>query len=297
MKDMFLRKVKNYLTYRMELLNQELQLCRERRELAKEVPDDSLAEVDVYHWHTGEGEENLGDYLAPVICDRLRARFDLPRMVKGGKQRRLLAVGSVLGFSCRNAVVWGSGVLSRYYLYGRRIQTAQLDVRCVRGPLTREYLLELGKSCPEVYGDPAILMPLIYTPKKPEARHRAALVRHFKEMPFAQLPRDVVDVNILTRDYEAFLDTIAACDRVISSSLHGIILAESYGIPAILLDRTGKMNLFKYRDYYFSTGRTQTVTARTVEEALELEPMPLPDLDALRQGLLDAFPKDLWEES
>ena len=38
---------------------------------------------------------------------------------------------------------------------------------------------------------------------------------------------------------------------VISSSLHGIILAETYGIPAILLMDKVTNNMFKYNDYYY----------------------------------------------
>ena len=53
--------------------------------------------------------------------------------------------------------------------------------------------------------------------------------------------------------------------------------------------------MFKYNDYYYSTGRFEYPIARTVEEALKMKPAPLPDLSELRNNILEAFPYDLWE--
>lgn len=80
---------------------------------------------------------------------------------------------------------------------------------------------------------------------------------------------------------------------ILSSSLHGIILAETYGIPAIMLK--SPLDTFKFRDYYYSTGRFDFPIANTVEEALKMEPPALPNLDNLRQGLIDSFPYDIWK--
>ena len=52
----------------------------------------------------------------------------------------------------------------------------------------------------------------------------------------------------------------------------------------------------KYYDWYFSTGRMCVKIARTMEEAIEMEPMSLPDLTGLREKLMAAFPYDLWEQ-
>ena len=41
-------------------------------------------------------------------------------------------------------------------------------------------------------------------------------------------------LQVLTTDYRLFLNELVRGERVISSSLHGIILAESYGVPAVL---------------------------------------------------------------
>ena len=78
-------------------------------------------------------------------------------------------------------------------------------------------------------------------------------------------------------------------DLVISTSLHGIIFAESLGIPAVWL-RTefSSETIFKYYDYYFGTGRTSVVMVDSVEAGLTCKPMQLPTFDY--QRILSTFP-------
>lgn len=52
--------------------------------------------------------------------------------------------------------------------------------------------------------------------------------------------------------------------------------------------------LFKYKDYYYSTGRYEFPVVHSVEEALKTSPPPIPDLSAMRENVAKLFPKDLW---
>ena len=81
---------------------------------------------------------------------------------------------------------------------------------------------------------------------------------------------------------------------IISSSLHGIILAESYGIPAIWL-KDSSVDEFKYYDWYYSTGRFNITPSLTIEDARQKSPPDLPDLQNLRKSLIDSFPYELWK--
>lgn len=100
-------------------------------------------------------------------------------------------------------------------------------------------------------------------------------------------------INMSTTDYKFVINEIVKSKLVISSSLHGIILAETYGIPAILLNSGG--DLFKYMDWYESTGRNDVKVVDNIEKALNMEPMRLPKLEEMQEKVLKAFPKDLWE--
>lgn len=83
---------------------------------------------------------------------------------------------------------------------------------------------------------------------------------------------------------------------VISSSLHGIILAESYGVPAVLLD-TGNKNLFKYYDYYEGTGRNYVPIVKSIEEGLQynFDNYNFPNIEEIQDRLIKTFPIDLWD--
>lgn len=161
--------------------------------------------------------------------------------------------------------------------------------------MTRDVLLRLGHQCPEIYGDPAILMPMIYQPNIKKQFDYSIVLQFRHERKFREEHPDEHMVSMNTNDYKAVIDEIVASNVVYTSSLHGIILAEAYGVPAVFFRGLSKRIDFKYLDYYFSTGRRDIVIAETFEEALKLKPLPLPDLSKLRQGLLDSFPYDLWD--
>ena len=240
-----------------------------------------------------EKNENLGDYLAVLIFGYLLDMHRIDKNVCYGK-KHLYTVGSIIFMGLQNAVIWGSGLL-----YEDKLPTLvtderfsrfkiKLDIRAVRGPKTREVLLRYGYDCPEVYGDPAILMPLIYNPVC-EKFYEYTVIHHMSSKSADE------GVSILTTDYKAFIDRIVQSKLVISGSLHGIILAEAYGVPAILLKDRTNLDMFKYMDYYYGTGRKDFPVAETISEALTMKKLQPPDFSNMQRQLLNAFPTDLWE--
>lgn len=51
----------------------------------------------------------------------------------------------------------------------------------------------------------------------------------------------------------------------------------------------------KFFDWYLSTGRTEIKVANSLDEALHMKPMSLPNLNGMRMKLIRSFPYDLWE--
>lgn len=242
---------------------------------------------------------NLGDTLSPVIVSWLLEKrgLSLDDAVSGTKH--LFAVGSVLGRGCFDATVWGSGILSDAVVDVVRSQGGirKLDIRAVRGPRTRDVLLDAGYVCPEVYGDPAVLMTEIFRPTTERRVHDLGFVLHHATVIDPTiLPAGSLFIDISSNDYEAIIGQIASCGLIISSSLHGIILAESYGVPAIYLweDSPVGRQRIKFDDWYLSTGRPSIDPCATVGEALAATAPALPDLTEMRAVLESCFPYDLW---
>lgn len=239
---------------------------------------------------------NLGDSLGEVIIKYMLDKVGIDIDAEVSKTKHLNCVGTNIQGSYQDATIWGSGILpTRTYDFWRKIVRRKLDIRAVRGPLTRKVLLEQGYECPEVYGDPAILMPMIYNPKIDKKRDKLIIPQFVYEKEFRRAHPDECMLSMNTNDYRHIIDEIVSSEIVYTSSLHGIILAESYGVPAVFFHGLEDYWDFKYFDWYQSTGRMDIRIAESYEEALMMTPQPLPKLDDMVKGLLNTFPYDLWE--
>lgn len=251
---------------------------------------------DILH---NESDVNLGDSLGAVVTSWMLEQKGLSFDMWVKDMKHFNCIGSNVFESYQHATIWGAGCLNNpeerklSFLY--KYPFSRFDFRAVRGPLTRDAVLKFGHKCPVVYGDPAILMPFIYQPKRDKKEGFLVISQFCKETEFRKKHPDLQMISMNTDNYELVIDTIASYDKLVTSSLHGVILAEAYGIPSVCFRELGKDKDFKYLDYYYSTGRYDVKIADSFEEALEMEPMPLPDLKSLQDGLLKTFPYDLWE--
>jgi pyruvyltransferase len=232
---------------------------------------------------------NFGDLLAPRIVRALVRELGLGAT---GAPRRLLSIGSILHFGRDGDVVWGSGVNAKV---GQPV-SAGLDVRGVRGPRTQAVLANaFGMPGAAVLGDPGLLLgalePRLIVPAG-RRRYAASIVPNLNDLATLSSRKQVVNPrwpigNVLRR--------IANSRLVIGSSLHGIVVAESLGVPARVV-RTGAEDRLKYEDYYLSTGRDpDDAIAHTVDDALAAGGVAPPTWDPL--PMLSAFPVDLWGPS
>lgn len=245
-------------------------------------------------------KENVGDYLSSVIYQWMLERKQLKKDSPAKKTCHLLGVGSIIATKPFDAVIWGSGihtVVTQHLLFKWK-KYVKYDVRAVRGPITHNILKSCGYACENVvYGDPAVLMPLIYMPKSQEKKYDISVIQHLSVKEKNVLCDKCHSIEIQTTDYKHVIDEIVASKMVISSSLHGIILSEAYGVPAIFMNENGKMysEIIKYFDWYYSTNRRTVVMAESLEEAQTLSPMKLPELNMMQKELLECFPYDLWK--
>ncbi len=231
---------------------------------------------------------NVGDVLSPWLCSAVLARHHLSLDPERRPPQRVLAIGSILHLARDGDVVWGSGVNGKVAL--EAIRARRLDVRAVRGPHTAEVLRGFGIDVPDVYGDPGLLVSR-FLPRTEEPRHAVAVVPHFNQRwPRLRWPGwRIVSPRLPVAH---FCREIQRSRLVVSSSLHGLVIAESYGVPAVFWNNGSGEDLFKYRDYYEGTGRNELVYGRTLRECLALGGAPAPVIDLDR--LLAAFPLDFF---
>jgi len=238
---------------------------------------------------------NLGDYLSKVVYDWMIQKNNIKSNSIVKDTKHLMGIGSIIGMGNCDAVIWGSGIHTaktmKFVFQQKRYRN--YDIRLVRGPITRTILEAADYKCPDVYGDPAVLMPDIYLPHQVNKAYKVSLIQHLNQANQTDNKR-VHRIDVATHDYAAFIDQILQSKKIISSSLHGIILAETYGVPAIFLSKGMSDEKMKFFDWYFSTGRSNIRYATSLEEALDMDPMSLPDLSNMKYRVLHSFPYDLW---
>lgn len=245
---------------------------------------------------------NFGDWIGPYLFEKITGRppyyYD-PRWRSIGPF--FLGCGSILGHIHQpsRAVVWGSGAIKADSKF-----PPPKKIHAVRGPLSREICLDYDYPCPPIYGDPGILMPRYYTPTAQRHKHPLGIVPHFKDRQLAtDLLRNRDDILIVDvrQSVEAVVDDIISCETIVSSSLHGLIIAQAYGLPAAWAILSDKVigGGFKFADYFLGVGfdepqspivinaENPQTTDQLISAAVSTDRL---DLSAVADRLLDACP-------
>ncbi len=221
--------------------------------------------VKLYYFRHRDGSPNFGDALSPMIIERV---LDRRTVWAAQTDCDLAAIGSILGGLMRRCWkrwlslrfsplhIWGSGFI-RSPETREVAAKGMLHVHAVRGHATRS-----GLSMPAglPLGDPGLLAArLIDKPVKKTASW--AIVPHMVDlnMPVVRglkacTPHaTIVD---LSADPDEVLRSIASADHVISTSLHGLVVADALGIPSIWARMSGKVSgdRYKFEDYYSALG-------------------------------------------
>jgi hypothetical protein len=182
-----------------------------------------------FWWWTGAGGSagagNFGDIITPAILDHFKIPYEYSK-----DDYQAISTGSIIKKARAGTIVLGSGIIGT-----TNGCDPQADYRFVRGPLTQQHILNSGGQCPKIYGDPAMLLPLIRDSAK--KKYDLGLIPHWSQYERVKnrYPKHFV-VNMRTDDPMRTLYEITQCRSVASSSLHGIITAHAYDIPAALLE-------------------------------------------------------------
>ncbi len=230
-------------------------------------------------------KENYGDLLGKYLVEKISGRKAVWIHPKKKYFKNLLnrpiyvTVGSILAQINEKCIVWGSGIISKDF------PVKNANFLAVRGPKTRAFLIESGYQVPEVYGDPALLLPDYYHPKI-DNKFSLGIVPHYKDYQTIKelytTQKDVLIIDLMTNDIEETTNLFLQCEKIISSSLHGLIVPHAYNIPAVWVPFSNKLfgDGIKFQDYFESVG-ISNYTPEIFEKQL---------LDSDIQNMFDKYP-------
>ncbi len=241
-------------------------------------------------------DANLGDALSAVVTAAI-GHLPVARAAFNSSDERLAAVGTI-GHALHNGRIhlWGTGfdlardVTGANVGYTLPINT-DLVPHAVRGRETGNALRQRGLSVPEIYGDPVWFLPKIF-PDPCTKLFELGVIVHISELErpradavvrktierYKILPEQVGKIKIINTYAAATLDglrqktdEILSCRRILSTSLHGLVIAEAYGIPCAWfptyfeapgrLPIGGKLPIdHRMRDFYSGTGQNYVLS-------------------------------------
>lgn len=241
-------------------------------------------------------KENWGDdinyWFFRDIVDKPIVSYDWSLLTRCTDRPYVMGIGSLLTLvPLDHSIVWGSGVMSATAPFRGR----PAEVRAVRGPLSRKRLLDAGIECPEVYGDPALLLPSFYPFPQVEKKYKLGIIPHYKDRqdPLFDRFKNDNEVRIIEiRNYGHwldFIDDICRCEAIASTSLHGLIVSEAYGVPNLWINMTRRepVDEIKYHDFFLSMGQDRRAVSLT--DGITKDDL-LCALGAYRKGHIDLQP-------
>jgi len=230
---------------------------------------------------------NFGDALSPWLAARISG-VQVAYVPPKSRVKKYLVGGSMLNHADDCMEVWGSGLASIDDQC-----SAVAKVYAVRGPLSQWAARRYRMEVPSVYGDPALLLPR-FLPRAKKQSYKFGLVPHYMDLQFLVSSWDFKHPDVLVIDPlqrpEDVVEQITSCEKILSSSLHGLIVAGAYGIPAGRITFGGEIggDGMKFADYAISVGMP-------VEDVVKLDTidcLKLKHFDSVRLHTPRAFDGD-----
>ena len=249
------------------------------------------------YWWRGEKGRNFGDEVTPVIIEKIwgiKCRWT--RLADCD----VVGAGSILDIvrdynpKGHKVTVWGSGFIED----GDSFKSDDVSIRLVRGPLTAGRLQ--GESNVQL-GDPGLLASKVFPCSKTKS-HAIGVIPHMKDLDTfrGEFAEDVLIISPYQSPEKVAAD-ISSCETIFSSSLHGLIFADSYNIPNFRIAHESlEGGDYKFNDYYQSTGRNggklsldevkQVMSDETQLKSLIETYQPIKELIKIQATIIGSFP-------
>ena len=254
--------------------------------------------MKVFWYKCAGGAGNFGDELTPLFLDY----FDIPFTWASQNEADMFGIGSVLQLVPQDfdGIIWSTGVINVDLCHGFR----NANILAVRGKLTLEQVGVLDNQgiC---LGDGGLLCSLFAKPVR--KKYNLGIILHYTDYNNATILELVSQVKGSTvinicEEAKNVIQKVNECENIISSSLHGLILADSLNIPNHWIGFKGfKSNVlgsgFKFLDYYSNFGIKNILPFElditdTLDTILpKLDGYERSGIDQIKEGLLNSLHK------
>ena len=236
--------------------------------------------------------DNMGDKLNSLIVKEL---FGLKIKRHTPLTCEISGIGSGLGQFCLSdefclsmaeriagslfpkTYIWGTGFISREQKE-TPFYRKNMIFQAVRGELSRERCERLLKQNLKIpTGDGGILAVEVLKERQKKT-YRVGVIAHYKEQNhpiFKTIAEKFQDSCLINarQDPLSVIKQIDQCEYIISSSLHGLIIADSLGIPNIHIYVTDAMlgDGFKFDDYYSAYGERHNYVDTNIRTDISIQ--------------------------
>lgn len=212
------------------------------------------------------------------------------------------ALKFIFGKMFPNVYIWGTGFIC-YKDEDTKFYKRNTKFCAVRGELSKKRVEKMvGHSLDIPTGDAGILASYLLQ-GNPQKKYSVGIIAHYKEQSepvfknlLEQFPNSVF-VNVTKTPYEV-VQLIAQCETVISSSLHGLIIADSLRVPNLHICVTDNLlgDGFKFDDYYSAYGvkheyiNSKDASTVTLEKVVSQYKITDEMVNLKKKEMLAAFP-------
>jgi pyruvyltransferase len=258
------------------------------------------------YWWRGEGAENplqqnFGDYLSPLLVEMVAGK---PVIYAPVEQADMFAIGTILKrerkarrlLLPRRLHIWGSGAGEASERFSSRH-----FYHAVRGTFTQERICPSTSITP-VLGDPGLLVRDYWSGRpRPDKRYSLGVIPHFIDQD-SEAVRQLLSIsgsrliNVFS-PIDEILSEVMRCHYVVSSSMHGLIVSDAFGIPNRRIVISGRIKSSeKFADYYSAFGMPEPVWLEpssiegSKDPATLIGDYPTRNVDRVCNDLVRAFP-------
>lgn len=215
--------------------------------------------MNTYWCDTYDGRyTNFGDILTPYIFNKYKIPI---KHSPANSNIDLYGIGSLLDLVPENytGIIWSSG-----FLMPRKTKKVLSKAPyAIRGKLSLSYIEYDNR--PVTLGDGGLIIDRAYKPTNTDKKYKLGIIPHYVDIDWADF--DIRSFSIFSRpdvlfidpkdDVETYINNVVSCDNILSSSLHGLVTSDSYGInngmlttPFSYKSLHYNKGSFKFKDYY-----------------------------------------------